>query len=184
MKNHSRPNRTYPLCTRSGTCNVAAALLTLSMFFPSAAIAADSAAAVLTTDWKKVANYTTCEAMNPQHCVGMYGFAINEHGHFIVGPNLDGKTQEGELTAAEFARLKAHADAIKVNVAKDPCGKCISGHHIMGVTDVITMTIGVKVYSITDQLNVQCSYHGDSESTQQMVEDMHQLRKKYYVTPF
>lgn len=174
-------NNYLQLQIRLGASCLAGVLLILSMALPSAANAKTS---VVTTAWQQVANRTACEAMNPLYCAGIHGFVVNDHGHFIVGPNPSGKTLEGELTAGEFAQLKAHADAIATDIAADPVGKCESGPHMMGTADVITLTVGAKVYSVTDGLNTECSYNGDSESTKQLKADVRQLRQKYYVTPF
>jgi len=146
--------------------------------------AASAATTVATAKWTQVESRTACEAMNPRYCVGIYGFVVNDHGHFIIGPNPTGKTLEGELTTDEFAQLKAHADALATDVAADPTGKCEAGRRMMGTADVITLTVDLKAYAVATGPNASCSYNGDTESTKQLIADVQRLRQKYYVTPF
>ncbi|MET3140096.1 hypothetical protein AAKU61_004480 [Undibacterium sp. GrIS 1.2] len=184
MGSRSLLNHIHQRRNSSRTLVIAATLLILSTTLSGAGNAAGNAMDATATGWKQITNRTACEAMNPRHCAGSYGLEVSEYGHFIIGPNADGKTLEGELTLAEFTRLKVHADAVTSNIAVDPDGKCTSGRHVTGMSDIINIIIGSKTYPIIDQLNAQCSYHSDFESTKHLIENIRQIRQKYYITPF
>src|SRR5258708_34357104 len=64
---------------------------------------------MLGSSWVQVREQTACEAMNPQYCVGRYGFTVHNDGTFLVGPADNGVTMSGGLPAAELAHNPSDA---------------------------------------------------------------------------
>jgi hypothetical protein len=62
---------------------------------------------VLGSSWVQVREQTACEAMNPQYCVGRYGFTVHNDGTFLVGPADNGVSMAGGLSAAELAQISS-----------------------------------------------------------------------------
>src|SRR5258708_20518606 len=67
---------------------------------------------MLGSSWVQVREQTACEAMNPQYCVGRYGFTVHNDGSFLVGPADNGVTMAGGLSAAELAQISSDAGAL------------------------------------------------------------------------
>ena len=60
----------------------------------------------------QVTERTSCEAVNPSFCAGLYGFTVMSDGHYVVGPTDDGVQGGGSISEGELVQLSA--DAMRV----------------------------------------------------------------------
>ena len=68
----------------------------------------------MSSEWIRLEGRTAC----PGKCAGKDGFAVNQDGHFIVGPDAADRTVEGQISNDDFAALD-HAAALVAATGKD-----------------------------------------------------------------
>jgi hypothetical protein len=135
--------------------------------------------------WQQVGEQTTCEAANPAICSGRYGFTVDNQGNFVVGPNPQAKTVKGALTTAEFNQLKSLLNVMTADINGNPNQVCQAMATTPGYSDVIgiSMVTGQN-FVVQDVLHGKCAYGGHVADTTALIDDMDQLRAKYYPSPF
>jgi hypothetical protein len=135
---------------------------------------------VLGSSWVQVREQTACEALNPQYCVGRYGFTVHNDGTFLVGPADNGVTLNGGLSAAELAQISSDAGALSSsNLGGAP--ECDSTRIIPGIGLSVDMTL-------SDQTTVKVvdnfCYRGGRDRAVKLRDDLDALTKHYYPRPF
>ena len=142
------------------------------------------------TSWVSVDGSTSCEALVPSACAGVYGFSVSRAGHAVAGPGPGGKTVEADLSAAELSQWQADADALALDIAGDPVGTCQSvGQTVPGSGDRVGMVVSAgqpgKPVRKTELLAIQtCRYGGDALASSRVLDDFDRLRRKYYPSTF
>jgi hypothetical protein len=137
-------------------------------------------AGVLGSSWVDVREQTACEAMNPQYCVGRYGFTVRNDGSFLVGPAEDGVTMGGGLSAAELAQISSDAGALSSsNLRGAP--ECDSGRVIPGSGLSVDITLNDQT-TVTVVQNL--CYRGGRDRAVKLRDDLDGLTQKYYPRPF
>jgi hypothetical protein len=179
--NHPNPAKT--LAYRASAILLCSALLPPAQAeapAPGAASGAVAANAAPSAAWSTLHLQRHCEAMAPTHCRGFYGFTVDEHGHFRVGPNPVGQTIEGELTGDEWAGLKTAADQAAHYIAQNSLPECTPpARRLHGVGGSTDLTLRGTAYALEN-----CRYNGDASATGQVTANMAQLLAKYYRVPF
>jgi hypothetical protein len=137
-------------------------------------------AGVLGSSWVQVREQTACEAMNPQYCVGRYGFTVHNDGTFLVGPADSGVTMSGGLSAAELAQISSDAGALSSsNLRGAP--ECDSGRIIPGTGLSVDMTLNDQtLVKVVENL----CYRGGRDRAVKLRDDIETLTQKYYPRPF
>ncbi len=137
--------------------------------------------------WGLLNEHTTCEALNPEACVGFYGFSVDRNGAYVIGPAPDGEQRTGQLTNGERTSLRNVADPL---AASDPSGgsqDCSSSPTVPGVTDTVDMTLSNDIVAPVFTLNVmpgQTCTQGDSGQAHATHSILNTLMTKYYTVPF
>ena len=153
--------------------------------FACAALAMSACGSPSTPDatWLQVAEHTTCEALSPQYCLGAFGFTVQSHGRFTVGPADSGATIAGSLTNLERTQLSSDAARVSASLATSPT--CDAAPAVPGVgdrVDFIDSRLGsVPVYQVA--VGSVCYRAGRAETTQ-LHSDLTALMAKYYPRPF
>ena len=133
--------------------------------------------------WTQVAEKTSCEAMNPVWCRGIYGFTLTPDGHYVVGPADDGTRIEGTISDSERTRLSGDVAHVAGRLAGTP--QCGGPGGVPGVGDEVDLTDAGnavwKVYELT--LNGSCTL-GPRDAANRLHDDLQALMASYYPRPF
>ena len=130
--------------------------------------------------WTQVSNRTTCEAEVPASCPGYYGFVIDNQGNYTAGPNPQGQTGKGALTAAEWNQLQTAANAVANDIAAAPDALCKPQQSVPGESNVVLIAAAGQVYSVQDGMNDLCAWHGAPADSTALIDLIDTLRAKYY----
>lgn len=135
------------------------------------------------TDWTQVAERTTCEALNPASCVGLFGFAVTADGRYTIGPAPSGQSVSGTLSAQELAQLSAAAGQVAGGKGASP--QCDSGASVPGVSDAVDLTVsdGTVIRAYEQSFQGTCT-RGGRDAALRLHDDLHALMQRYYPTPF
>ncbi|HXK10929.1 MAG TPA: hypothetical protein VMT70_14870 [Vicinamibacteria bacterium] len=133
--------------------------------------------------WIRVAERTSCEALNPSYCAGTYGFTVTSDGRYVVGPAENGVQVGGSLSEAELARLSA--DAARVAGGLGGGQQCDTAGTVPGVGDTVDLTDSRDGTSRVFDLEVKgtCTRGGRDQAVQ-LHDDLNALMLEYYPRPF
>ncbi len=140
--------------------------------------------------WDGITEQSTCEAVEPNFCLGQFGFFIDFNGQFIAGGNGGSKQIRGNLTDTEFSALNAAANDFAASVTGQS-STCGHAQLIPGVSDAIS--IGVQTAPATNSYSQAFVYRtdvsnvchdGDATKAATLRDMFHQLRTEYYPIPF
>jgi hypothetical protein len=122
--------------------------------------------------------------MNPQFCVGRYGFTIQNQGHYLVGPNPQNTVLEGQLTAEESAAIQSEVDTLSKAILNGTAQECHATGGIAGVSDTIKIVLANtgQEYVLQDFFNRYCGANADIAA--KFISDINALTDKYYPRPF
>lgn len=135
--------------------------------------------------WLQVSEQTTCEALLPTDCVGIYGFSVSSDGQYTVGPAESGQSLTGRLSEAEQSALSADAAAVAAHLGDPP--ECESGPIVAGVSDRVDLVDArqgrVRVYDQGGTPGSVCTRGGRDRATK-LHADLAALMARYYPRPF
>ena len=136
------------------------------------------------SSWSSVSEKATCEAMNPQQCVGFYGFTIQADGTYTAGPGENGASESGRINPEELDKLNADTDGFLITYS-GAAPNCFLQPGVPGVTEQVDLAVanspGVQPYRKTSN---QLCVEGDSNSAMALHDDLHALMMEYYPRPF
>lgn len=127
---------------------------------------------------------TSCEAMVPAYCRGLYNFQVTRDGEWLAGPDPSGFSVSGRLSKSESRRLRRAAD----QVLGSPAGQlsdCDRRQGIPGVGETVTvrgLERVVKLQGAGGQLNPSCAPNHPSAAELFALADA--LVRRYYPRPF
>ncbi len=156
-------------------------LMLLTIVLLSACGASNNAAA----QWTSVSERTSCEALNPSSCSGLYGFTIDNAANFAAGPSPAGVIIRGTITADELNLLSASANAFLSSITST--APCPLGPITPGVGD------GISISPLSGQSFVVLASNAsppgncvssDPAKANGLATVVQQLRLKYYPVPF
>lgn len=135
--------------------------------------------------WLSVAEQTACEAMQDDHCLGRYGFAVYRDGSFLAGPGPENRKVEGQITPEEMHQLEELMQAISAETSAKSL-TCES-RGFPGNKDQIDVRFPretvVRIYDLGGRPGRLC-YHGEPRRVEQIHKYMHSLMERYYPIPF
>ncbi len=135
--------------------------------------------------WQQVNERTTCEAVDPSHCSGEYGFTVDNQGNFVVGPNPQATTVKGMLTPTEMNQLASLANAMTADINGDPNPVCQAVAFVPGTSDVVGIAMATgQNFVVQDTQHGKCAYGGHVTDATALIDDLDQLRAKYTPSPF
>ncbi len=129
--------------------------------------------------WIQVTEQTSCEAMVPSYCRGLYGFTVMNDGRYTVGPDPTGAQVSGSLTDSERSRISA--DAALVAGGLGASQECDGAGTVPGVGDHVDLMNSRGVVSRVFELGVRSTcYRGGRGRAIQLQADLQALMAKYY----
>jgi hypothetical protein len=134
-------------------------------------------------DVATVSEQVSCEAMNPDSCVGGFGFAVDSQGNFTAGPSPTGKVVQGKITSDELASLKSSLSVILGTSSRGMTCKTIETIPGIGDTIKATFTDNTQENVFTIQSGQEC-FLGTATTGPTFGDFFHQLLNKYYPNPF
>jgi hypothetical protein len=133
--------------------------------------------------WIQVTERTTCEALNPSFCTGIYGFTVMNDGRYTVGPANDGTQVGGSLTDAERSALSREADMVAAGLGGSQ--QCDTVGTVAGVSDAVDLTDSSHAVSRVYEIGVRRTcYRGGRDRAIQLHDDLRALMARYYPRPF
>jgi hypothetical protein len=136
--------------------------------------------------WVQVKEQTTCEALAPAHCVGAFGFTVQNDGRFTVGPADDGSTLNGALSDPERTQISSDV-ALVVGADLTGSPQCDPATAVAGISDEVDLLdarIGpVRVFDLGGTVGRTC-YRGGRDRAIQLHTDLTALMSRYYPRPF
>ena len=133
--------------------------------------------------WTEVSEHTACEALNPQFCVGAYGFTVRSDGTYTVGPGGGDETLTGSVTSDERTRLSADAVAATASITEQTI--CDPAALVPGLADRVDLVAApagiVPVYQVNP--GAIC-YRAARDASYALHDDLAVLMRKYYPRPF
>jgi hypothetical protein len=151
---------------------------------PFAAMPASAAAQSPESRWSNVSEKTSCEAMNPQQCVGNHGFTVQPDGTYTVGPDEFGTSESGRISSEELDKLNTDADGL-LGTYSGAAPNCFLQPGVPGISDQVDLAAGISfsVQAYKKTANRLC-VEGDSNSALALHDDLHALLLEYYPRPF
>ena len=131
--------------------------------------------------WSAVGDKTTCEAEQPAACSGYYGFTIDSQGNYSAGPNPQGQSATGALSAAEWSQLQAAANTLSSDIQAEPTALCTTQPATAGTSDTVQITVAGVPFYVQDGANRLCAYGGHTADSTALIDLVDTLRAKYYV---
>jgi len=133
--------------------------------------------------WMQVREETSCEALNPNYCMGLYGFTVMNDGRYTVGPADNGNEIRGILVDSERAALFRNAALVAGGVTGS--ADCDQVATIPGVRDVVDVTGRQNIISRVYDLSFQGTcYRGGRDAATRLHAGLSALMAKYYPRPF
>jgi len=133
--------------------------------------------------WVQVAERTSCEALNPSYCAGLYGFTVTSDGRYVVGPADDGAQAVGSISGAERAQLSADAALVVGSLGGGL--QCDGAGSVPGVSDAVDLTDSRDGLSRVYDLGLKGTcYRGGRDHATRLHDDLKALLLKYYPRPF
>jgi len=155
------------------------------MAIATLALAGCGAGGATSMQWQQVGEHTTCEAADPSACSGRYGFTVDNQGNFVIGPNPKGSTIKGVLTTSELGQLTALANTLTADINVNPNPVCQAVTFAPGSSDVVGIAMATgQSFTLQDVLHGKCAFGGHTADTTALIDDLDQLRAKYYPSPF
>jgi hypothetical protein len=159
--------------------------LTVCTTFLAMLLGACGGGGATSMQWQQVREQTACEAADPSLCSGKYGFVVDIQGNFVVGPNPQARTVKGALTSAEFNQLNSIVNAMTADINGAPNPACQAITFAPGSSDTIGLTMVTgQNFVVQDAVHGRCAYGGHVADTTALIDDLDQLRAKYYPSPF
>jgi hypothetical protein len=129
---------------------------------------------------------TSCEAMAPNSCQGVYGFTIQPDGTYVSGPSPEGRTSAGRLAPSESEALQGLAQRVLLEFDDQAatCAPRVSA--IPGVSESIVVSGGGKridLHGMAGVLDSRCAAVGARESAA-LFKQVHNLMSRHYPRPF
>ena len=158
-------------------------LIRLALFGAALGFAGCSGTDSPDVTWTEVSERTGCEALNPQFCVGAYGFTVRSDGSYTVGPAGGGETLTGSVTGDERTRLSADAVAAAASITEQTsCDRTALVPGVADRVDLVAVPAGtVPVYQVNP--GAIC-YRAAREASYTLHDDLAALMRKYYPRPF
>jgi hypothetical protein len=149
--------------------------------------------------WSRIGAQDSCEALERRACRGAFGFVMQLSGHYIAGPGPDGKTVEGQVSDAELAQLRAHADALAAAARADANGQCATeAVTVPGISHFVNLELAGDAATLAvrttgrapgattgEPVTVNfCWFNGQVGATRDLLGDIDALKTKYYPALF
>ncbi len=137
------------------------------------------------SSWTSISERTSCEALNPSSCSGLYGFTIANSGQFVAGPSPDGVVTRGSITANELDALLLAANQFLSSITSTAA--CPLAPITPGVGDGISILTASGQSFVVLSSNASPSGNcviADPQKATMLATTVQQLRLKYYPLPF
>ncbi len=134
--------------------------------------------------WNQLKLATTCEALNPRFCAGAYGFAVQNDGHFTVGPAPDGTTSAGSIAASERAQLDQDLAAVIPSLGA--ATQCDAGTAVAGISETLELQLsdGSSAAVVASQGPGTKCYRGGRDAAVRLDSDFRTIMTRHYPLPF
>jgi hypothetical protein len=133
--------------------------------------------------WTQVHEQTSCEALKPNYCTGLYGFTVTSDGRYTVGPSANAVQIDGTLSESERIALSSAAATVAGGAGKNSA--CDPDGTVPGVGDFVDLTNDRQVVSRVYELTFQGTcYRGGRDVALRLHADLRALMAKYYPLPF